>query len=74
MLISVRVYPKAKKNEVIKLSENSFKVKTTAPAEKNKANINVIKLLADYLGVNKKQINLKAGFKSKDKLVEIEEK
>lgn len=70
MKISVKVNPKAKKDLVVKLSDNSFKVFTTKPAENNKANIAVIDLLAKHLKIKKSQLNLIAGSTSKEKIFE----
>lgn len=71
MLINVKVSPKARANSVEKITQNSFRVKTSAPAEKNQANIAVIKLLAAYFQIKKSQIHLLAGKTSREKVFEV---
>lgn len=69
--ISATVQPRAKVNKVETIGEYSFKVKTTAPAQENKANLAVIKLLAKHLKIRKSQIFLVAGEKSKEKIFQV---
>lgn len=69
--IAVTVIPNSSHNEVAKLSDNSYRVKTTAPARDNKANCVVLKLLAKHLAVRKSQLILIAGQKAKEKIFQI---
>ena len=71
MYLNVSVKPKAKLNQVKKLTDNTYQVSVTAPAEKGKANQAVIELLAKYLNLKKNQVHLVAGFKARQKVVEI---
>lgn len=71
MKVSVIVTPQAKKDLVVQLSENVFKVSTTQPPEKNKANHAVKVLLAKHLNLRKSQVFLVAGAKSKEKVFEV---
>ena len=71
MLISVRVIPGARSNEVLKLGEGAYKVKVTTIPEKGKANIAVQKLLAKHLGLSKSKLTLVKGEASQDKVFEI---
>ncbi|MEW6170932.1 MAG: DUF167 domain-containing protein [Candidatus Omnitrophota bacterium] len=70
MILNVRVTPKSKRNE-IKKTANCLKVYLTSPADKNKANIHLIEILADYFKVRKNQITITKGLKSRDKIIEI---
>lgn len=70
MVIKVKVFPKAKINEISRQG-NFFKVKVTAPAEKGWANKALIKLLAEYFKISKSQVVILAGEKSREKTVEI---
>jgi len=72
MLISVKVIPRAKINQVIELDKHIYKVKTTATATQNKANIAVIALLAKHFGVKKSAVELISGEKYKQKRFNIE--
>ena len=71
MRIYVRVTPRAGKNEVLKISDGEYKVKVTAVPEKGKANVAVIKLLADYFGVPKSSISIIGGKSTKTKIIDI---
>lgn len=71
MFISVRVTPNAKKNEIIKISDNSYKIKVTAPPEKGRANELVLELLAEHLNKKRREISIMAGKTSRDKIIEV---
>ena len=71
MYIKVKVVPRAKKSEIIKLDKDYLKVKVLSPAIKNKANKEMIELLADYYNVNKAAIKIIKGEHSREKLVKI---
>ena len=70
MILNVRVIPRSRRNEV-KETQNYLKVNLTSPADKNKANIHLIEILADYFKVRKNQITITKGLKSRDKKIEI---
>lgn len=71
MKIKVRVTPKAKLNKIEKIATDQYKVwLTTAPAD-GKANKDLIKQLAKFLGIKKSQLEIKSGFTSRDKVLEI---
>lgn len=68
MIIQVKVYPHSGKEEIIRVSENSYKVYLKKPAEDNKANIELLKMLKRRFKVEAKIIK---GLKSRNKIVEI---
>lgn len=71
MYIKIKVVPRAKKSEIIKLDKDYLKVKVLSPAIKNKANKEMIELLADYYSVNKSAVKIIRGEHSREKLVEV---
>jgi len=71
MFITVNVKTRANKNEVIKISETEFMIKTTAVAHNGKANEAVIENLANHLAVKKLQITMLKGLKNKVKKLQI---
>jgi hypothetical protein len=73
MRIKVKVKPNAKKEEIKKVGEDYFEIRTTAVPEKGKANKKVIEILSKYLKVSKSRIKLVRGETSREKLFEIEE-
>ncbi len=67
--IEIKVIPNAKKEEILEES-NLVKIYVKEPAEKNKANIAVLKLLTERF--NAKNIRIISGAKSRRKIVELE--
>jgi len=71
--ISLRVQPRASSDRIQKIADGEYKIYTVKPAGDNKANLRVIEILAEYLGVKKNRIHILKGHKSKDKLIKITE-
>jgi uncharacterized protein (TIGR00251 family) len=71
MLISAKVFPKAKKNEVVHLGQNLYKVYTVKAATQGKANQAVIELLANHFKTRPNKVFLKTGSKNREKVFEI---
>ena len=69
--ILVEVRPNSSKVSIEKVTDIVYKVKLTAPPVDGKANIQLIKVLADYFEVSKSQVAIKAGKTSKTKVVII---
>lgn len=70
--IVVRVKPQAKKNAVT-TDGDLFVVQTTAPAHEGKANVAVMKLLAEYFNIAPSRITLIRGATMKEKVFEIDD-
>ncbi|MFA6428452.1 MAG: DUF167 domain-containing protein [Candidatus Buchananbacteria bacterium] len=71
MLISIKVKPGSKLSQITKQVDGSWLIKTKAPAKENKANQEVIELLAREFKVAQSLVKIKRGVNSKLKLVEI---
>ncbi len=58
------------KNRIVKFDSerNAYRVEIKAPAQHNKANIELVKFLSRFL---KKDVKLIKGFKSREKLIKI---
>lgn len=70
--ITVRVTPRARKNEIVEiLSDQTVKVRLTAPPVEGKANKALIKFLADVLEIPKSKFEIVAGDTGRDKIVSI---
>lgn len=67
LVVSVRVTPRAKRNEVGSVTNGMLQVRTTAPPADGKANQAVIKLLAEFIGVAPSRITLLRGTASRNK-------
>ncbi len=71
-IIRIKVIPKAKTSGVFQESD-FLKVKVHSPAEKGKANKEVLALLADYYSVPKSAVILLEGETSSHKVFRIED-
>ena len=71
MIIQITVKPGAKKKEVLKQPDGSFKVLVTARAIEGRANEAVRETVAEYFNVSKSKVIFLQGIKSKFKRLEI---
>lgn len=71
MTITVKVKPRARKNEVEQIGDQLYHVMVTLPPIDGKANDKVIELLSEYFGVPKRDVQILCGTKSRMKKVEI---
>lgn len=67
--IRVRVQPKASRNQLEGVREDQLRVRLTAPPVDNAANQAIVEFLAKLLGVPKSRVELRAGHKSRDKVL-----
>ncbi len=67
MVIKVKVKPNSK-NQGIEKKNGFYIIKLKSSPENNKANLELLKLLKKYF---KKEIKIKSGFVSKNKIIEI---
>jgi len=70
--ITVRVQPNAKRNEVVRFEGGVLHIKIAAPPVKGKANHEMVRLLADVLGVPKTSITVERGATSRMKVITID--
>ncbi len=68
--INVKVKISSKK-ESVKYEDDIYTVYTNTPAKENKANISVISLLSKHLNIPKRNISIKKGLKSRNKVLTI---
>ena len=69
--LTVRVQPRASKDEVAGAMEGALKVRLCAPAVENRANEALIEFLADLLKTAKSAVRIQSGEHSRTKRVEI---
>ncbi|MBK4217062.1 DUF167 domain-containing protein [Paracoccus caeni] len=69
---TLRVTPKARRNQIALDETGRIKVQVTAAPEDGKANAAVLKLLAKSLGVAKSRLVLVRGASARDKLVRLD--
>ena len=65
--IAIHVVPNAAKNCVVGRQGDALKIKLRAPALEGRANDELIKFLADVLGVARANVRLQRGNKSRQK-------
>ncbi|MEW5822420.1 MAG: DUF167 domain-containing protein [Cyanobacteriota bacterium] len=68
---SIRVVPKSSKNQLSLNEDGTIKLKINAPPVDGKANDACIKFLSNILEVNKSDISITSGLKSKTKILEV---
>jgi len=73
MKIQVKVKPNSK-IEDLSQEGNILVVKVKEPPKEGKANQAVIKLLAEHFGVPRSQVRILSGSRSRDKVIEVEER
>ena len=70
--LSVKVLPRAARNEITGAAGNELKVKVTAPPVDSAANEALLELLADKLGCARGAVQLVRGHTSRHKTVAIQ--
>lgn len=70
--LRVRVAPGATRSAVAGRLGDAWKLRVRAAPERGRANAEVVRLLADTVGVSPRNIRVVAGHTSRDKVVEIE--
>lgn len=70
-MIEAKVLCNKKEEKIIVLTKNKFLVHLKSKPVDNKANKELIKLLSNFLDVNKNQIMIKSGLKARTKIIEI---
>jgi len=71
MLIKVKVFPKSKKQEVVKKADDAFEIKIKEMPERGLANKATAQVLADYFNISVKKVRLIKGAKQRNKIYEI---
>ena len=69
MKIKVKVKPNSSKEEILKIKEDEYLVFLKKPAKEGKANLELLKILKKYF---RKEVKIKSGFSSREKIIEIE--
>lgn len=73
MKLSVIVKTNARKNEVVRVDDSTFRVAVTASPIEGKANKAVIELLAEHFDVPRSHVEIKSGHQSSKKICMIAE-
>ena len=65
------VQPRAARNEVVGIQGDAVKVRLTAPPVEGKANLALVRFLAEQLGVSRNAVELTAGAGNRRKTVRV---
>ena len=71
MRIYLKVLPRSSKNEIIKIGENEYRVKLTAPPVNGEANKALLKALSKHFKVPQSLIRFVGGKSSKTKIIDL---
>lgn len=71
MKIFIKAKPGAKKEQMEKISDNSFVVSVKEPPIQGRANSAIISVLAEYFKTSKSNVKIISGHTSRQKIVEI---
>lgn len=71
MKYQIKVIPHSKHNKIVEEGNDLKVYLTEKPVKKEKANKQLIQLLADYFHVGKSSINIISGQKSRQKIIDI---
>lgn len=69
--LRLRVQPRASRSEIVGLAGGRLKVRLTAPPLEGAANDACRDLIADWLGVPRRSVELEAGLRSRDKTLRV---
>jgi uncharacterized protein (TIGR00251 family) len=71
MRVSVKVMPRASREEVVKNADGTLKVYLRAAPVNGKANKSLVEILADYYRVKRSAVNIITGQRNNKKILEI---
>lgn len=69
--ITVRIQPRASRNDVSRMEDGSLKIRLTAPPVEGAANEALVKFLAELLGVARSHVEILSGHTSRQKILRI---
>jgi len=72
MTIRLRVTPSGRRSEVLDTTGDRLRVRLAAPAVDGKANVELIRLLAELFGVRRSAVTILAGQRAREKTVAIQ--
>jgi uncharacterized protein (TIGR00251 family) len=71
MTVAVRVHPGASREDVVLLPDGSLDVRLRARAVEGRANAGLLALLADRLGLRRREVEIVSGERSRQKRVRL---
>jgi len=71
VIFSVRLTPRAGKNEIVGVQAGALRVRLTAPPVEGAANAALIEFIAERLKVRKSAVSIASGERSRHKIVRV---
>jgi len=71
LTLTVRIQPRAHRDEIAGSIEGALKIRLCAPAVENRANEALVEFLAGILKTSKSAVRIRSGLQSRTKLVEL---
>jgi uncharacterized protein (TIGR00251 family) len=71
VMLTVRVLPRASRNQVVGVEQGAIKIKLTAPPVEGAANAALIEFVAEWLGVRKSAVSIVSGDKARRKRIQV---
>jgi uncharacterized protein (TIGR00251 family) len=68
MKLKIKIHPNSSQNRIEKISDLDYEVWIKEKPVNNKANLELIKILKKYF---KKDVEIKSGFSSRNKIIEV---
>lgn len=71
-LVSVRAQPSGGRSRIVGTHGDALRIRLSAPANEGKANAELVRFMADVVGVNRSRIAIVSGDRSRDKVVSVD--
>lgn len=68
---SLKIQPRAAKNEIVGLQGDALKLRLTAPPVEGEANNACVKFIADWLNVPRSMVSIVTGHASRHKIISV---
>jgi uncharacterized protein (TIGR00251 family) len=69
--LSIRIQPRASKNDVSVMEDGKLKIRLTAPPVDGAANEALVKFLADKLDISRSRVEIVSGHTGREKIIRI---
>ena len=70
-LLDLRIQPGARRSEVVGPLGTALKIRVAAPADDGRANAELVRMVAERLGVPRRDVRIVRGGSNRDKTVEV---
>ncbi len=70
---TVKVVPRASRSEIVGIQDDAVKMRIASPPVDGKANEECVRVIADFLGLKKRQVSIVSGHASRTKTISLTE-